>query len=143
ALAIFALTCIAPAMAQPKAQGPWVYVGTYTGPKSKGIYVMRMDPATGALTEPQLAAEVASPSFLAIHPNQKLLYAVSEVGGKTGGSVTAFSIAPEDGKLALLNHQPSGGDAPCFITIDSAGTTALVANYGSGTIEALPINSDG
>jgi 6-phosphogluconolactonase len=137
ALALAAVPLIA------QSAGPWVYVGTYTGPKSKGIYVMRMDPSTGALTEPQLAAEVASPSFLTIHPNQKTLYAVSEVGGKTGGSVTAFSIAPADGKLTSLNHQPSGGDAPCFITIDSAGTTALVANYGSGTIEALPINSDG
>ena len=76
-------------------QGPWVYVGTYTGPRSKGIYVMRMDAATGALTEPQVAAEVPSPSFLAIDPNQKCLYAVSEIGGKTGG---IFQFDTADGK---------------------------------------------
>src|SRR5437660_298561 len=94
--------------AQPK-EGPWVYVGTYTGPKSKGIYVMKMDAASGALSDPQVAAEIKSPSFLAIHPSQKLLYAVSEIGGKTGGIVSAFSIAPETGQLTLINQQGSGG----------------------------------
>ena len=120
-----------------------VYVGTYTGPKSKGIYVMRMDPATGALTEPQLAGEVGNPSFLAIHPTQKWLYAVSETGGKMGGTVSAFSIASDTGKLLLLNQQSTGGDGPCFVGLDPAGKTALVANYGGGSVESLPIGDDG
>src|SRR5262245_13046351 len=42
----------------------WVYVGTYTGPKSKGIYRCELDLATGKLTPPQLAAEIVNPSFL-------------------------------------------------------------------------------
>src|SRR5689334_11294529 len=66
-----------------------VYVGTYTGGKSRGIYVLRFDPATGKLSAPALAAEVKSPSFLAIHPDAKHLFAVSEIddfaGKKTGG----------------------------------------------------------
>ena len=72
-----------------------VYFGTYTGAKSKGIYVSHLDLATGKLNAPELAAEIASPSFLAIHPNHRFLYAVNEVGnfaGKRSGAVTAFSI---------------------------------------------------
>src|SRR5262245_44548875 len=66
----------------------WVYFGTYTGPKSKGIYMAKLDVDTGALSAPQLAAEIPSPSFLAIHPSGRYLYAVNEVdsfdGTKTG-----------------------------------------------------------
>ena len=120
-----------------------VYVGSYTGPKSKGIYVMRMDPKTGALSEPQLAGEVPSPSFLAIHPTEKFLYAVSELDGKDGGIVSAFSIAKESGQLTLLNQQTAGGSGTCFVGLNPAGTTALIANYGSGSVEALPIEENG
>src|SRR5437867_1715611 len=89
-----------------------VYIGTYTGPKSQGIYAYRLDLASGALTSLGLVAESKSPSFLAIHPNHRLLYAVSEVdsfAGKKGGAVSAFSLQPETGKLTFLNQQSSGG----------------------------------
>lgn len=46
-----------------------VYFGTYTGPKSQGIYVARFDATTGKLGAPGLAAETKSPSFVAVHPN--------------------------------------------------------------------------
>src|SRR4051812_39420771 len=65
-----------------------VYVGTYTGPKSKGIYMMKMDAATGTLSTPELAGEMASPSFLTLHPSNRYLYAIGEVDtfeGKKGG----------------------------------------------------------
>src|SRR5216110_2126171 len=78
----------------------WVYIGTYTGAKSKGIYVSRLDPATGRLDAPALAAETISPSFLAIHPNQRFLYAANEVGdfnGKKSGAVSAFAIDARTG----------------------------------------------
>ena len=85
-----------------------VYVGTYTGPKSKGIYVYRMDPATGAMTSLGVGAETKSPSFLAIHPNRRFLYAVNEIdefAGKKSGAVSAFAIDPETGKLTLLDRK--------------------------------------
>src|SRR5678816_3638583 len=83
------------AVAAEPGGGTRVYIGTYTGAKSKGIYVSTLDAATGKLSAPELAAEVASPSFLAIHPSRELLYAVSEVStfqGKKSGAVTAFAI---------------------------------------------------
>src|SRR6185503_3726068 len=123
-----------------------VYFGTYTGPKSKGIYVSRFDDKTGKLSEPQLAAETASPSFLAIHPTRKFLYAVGELddfGGKKQGAVDAFAIDAETGKLTLLNQKPSGGAGPCHVSVDKTGHAVLVANYGSGSVESLPVESDG
>ncbi len=123
-----------------------VYVGTYTGAKSKGIYVSRLDVATGKLSAPELAAETKSPSFLAIHPTAKYLYAVGEIsdfGGKPAGGVSAFAIDPATGKLALLNQQTSGGPGPCFVSVDRQGKCVLVANYGGGSVESIPLQADG
>jgi 6-phosphogluconolactonase len=123
-----------------------LYVGTYTGGKSKGIYLFEMDPASGALTPKGVAAETVNPSFLAIHPSHKFLYAVGEVGnfnGKKTGAVSAFAVDPKTGMLTLLNQQTSAGTSPCHIVIDKAGKNALVANYSSGTVASLPLSADG
>lgn len=123
-----------------------VYFGTYTGAKSKGIYVSSFDTATGKLTRPELAAETKSPSFLAVHPNKHFLYAVGEINnfeGKRSGAVSAFSIEAKTGKLNLLNQQPSGGLGPCHLALDATGLCLLTANYGSGSIALLPVHKDG
>jgi 6-phosphogluconolactonase len=123
-----------------------VYFGTYTGAKSKGIYVSRFDSTAGRLTEPQLAAETRNPSFLAVHPTEPFLYAVGEVNdtqGKRAGAVSAYTVDPKTGKLTSLNQQTSGGTGPCHISVDRTGKCALVANYGSGSIAALPLKPDG
>jgi 6-phosphogluconolactonase len=123
-----------------------VYFGTYSGKLSKGIYRAELDLATGKLSEPVLAGEVVNPSFLAIAPNQKFLYAVgelSDVNGKKGGAVNAFAIDAATGDLKLLNQQSSVGAGPCHIVVDRTGKTALVANYGGGSAAALPIQADG
>ena len=123
-----------------------VYIGTYTGAKSKGIYVSRLDVKTGELSAPELAAESANPTFLTIHPNNKVLYAANEIGkfeGKPSGGVSAYSIDPASGKLTLLNQQPSGGVGPCHVATDHSGKVALVANYGGGSIASYPLKPDG
>jgi 6-phosphogluconolactonase len=132
--------------AEPSSGQMMVYVGTYTGPKSKGIYLLRMDPETGKLSEPEVAGEVANPSFITISPNHKFLYAAGEVDnfkGKKAGAVSAFSIDPASGKLTLLNQQTSGGQGPCYVALDATGRAALVANYGGGSVESLPVGEDG
>ncbi len=123
-----------------------VYFGTYTGAKSKGIYVSRFDTATGRLTEPELAVATASPSFLALHPSQRFLYAAGEtsiLNSKRVGAVSAFSVNAKTGRLTYLNRQSSGGEGPCHVAVDQTGKCLLVANYGDGTIAALPIQADG
>lgn len=122
-----------------------VYVGTYTGPGSQGIYQTTFDLESGHLQAPQLAAEIVSPSFVAIHPNQRFLYAVNEIAefeGKKTGAVTAFAIDEVSGALRVLNQQPSEGMHPCHLVIDSTGRNALVANYSSGTVAVLPVDSN-
>src|SRR5687768_14466304 len=123
-----------------------VYFGTYTGKKSKGIYVSRLDLASGKLSTPELAAEVTSPSFLAVHPKRDYLYTVNEVSkfdGKTAGSVSAFSIESATGRLVPLNQESAGGAGPCHLIVDEAGKNVLVANYGGGSIAVLPLRKDG
>jgi len=121
------------------------YFGGYTAGKSKGIYVARFDSATGKLGAPELAAVATNPSFLAIHPDHRFLYAVGELSGtgKKAGAVSAFAIDAATGHLTLLNQQPSGGSGPCYVGLDNDGKNALVANYGSGSVAVLPIKTDG
>ncbi len=123
----------------------FVYFGTYTGAKSKGIYVSRFDPNTGKLSEPELAAETKSPNFLALDPAGKFLYAAGEMNNtpEKRGAVSAFKRDLKTGKLTLLNQQSSSGSGPCHVSVDSTGKTLLVANYGSGSIAALPVGTDG
>jgi 6-phosphogluconolactonase len=123
-----------------------VYFGTYSGAKSQGIYVSRFDSATGKLTTPELAGEIKNPTFLAVAPGGNFLYAVSEVdniGGKPTGAVAAFALDAKNGKLMPLNQQNSGGGGPCHISVDATSKCLLVANYGGGSIAALPIHADG
>jgi 6-phosphogluconolactonase len=123
-----------------------VYFGTYTGHTSRGIYLSTLDLATGKLAPAELAADVKNPSFLAIHPTQKFLYAVSEISdfqGKPAGGISAFSIDPISGRLALLNQQSSAGAGPCHLVVDTAGKNVLVANYGGGSVSVLPVAADG
>jgi 6-phosphogluconolactonase len=122
------------------SQSMLVYVGTIPGPRSKsqGIYVLKMDPATGALGKPELAAQTPKPSFLAFHPNGKSLIATSELD--KAGAVASFAVEPSTGKLTLLNEQPSGGNGPCYVAIDPTGRSVLVANYSSGSVAVVPID---
>jgi 6-phosphogluconolactonase len=120
------------------------FVGTYTGAKSKGIHRAAFDAAQGTLTEPELAFELTNPSFLAVHPDQKKLYAVGEVsGGNREGVVTALAVDPRSGRLDRLNQQSSKGSGPCHLSLDKTGRNLLVANYGSGSIACLPVDHDG
>jgi 6-phosphogluconolactonase len=125
----------------------FVYIGTYTQPgKSQGIYVFQFDAASGKLTPQGLAAEAVNPSFLSVHPSGKYLYAVNEVdavGGQKSGGVTSFSVDRATGKLTAMNTVSSRGTGPCFVRADVTGKMVLVANYGSGSVAALPILGDG
>ena len=122
-----------------------VYFGTYTDGDSEGIYLSRLDAASGRMGPVSLAAEVDSPNFLALHPTGRFLYAVSGIGEDPPpvGSVYSFAIDPSTGALDHLNRQPSGGEGPCHLDVDGAGRYLLAANYLGGSVAALPIREDG
>lgn len=125
-----------------------MYVGTYTRAPSKGIYAFRLR-ASGEITPvgaDGVVAETENPSFLAVHPNRRFLYAVNEVSryeGREAGSVSAFAIDPASGALTLLNRVSSRGGGPCHLSIDASGKWLFVANYGGGSVAAFPIQDDG
>ncbi len=125
-----------------RAAAVTVYVGTYTDGASQGIYRFTFDPSTGVATTPVLAAETTNPSFLAMHPNGRVLYAVNENDG-AGGRVSAFAVNQVTGDLTLLNQRSSEGGAPCHLVVDRGGRHVLVANYGGGNVAVLPILADG
>jgi 6-phosphogluconolactonase len=131
------------AVAPPGGQY-WVYLGTYTAPNaSKGIYRCSFDAATGELGQPELAAELTSPSFVCFRPDGKVLYAVGETGGKDGGGVYAFAVDAKTGEVTKLDQATSGSAGPCHCVTDATGDTLLVANYGGGTCKFLDLKPDG
>ena len=123
------------------------YIGTYTeGTNSKGIYAFRYDAASGQVTMIGLAAETTNPSFVAVHPNGRFLYAVNELKnykGPNSGGVSAFAVDRATGKLTFLNELPSLGADPCYIIVDKEGKHVLVANYTGGSVAVFPIKDDG
>ena len=138
----FALVLASSAFASAAEVPVTVYVGTYTDGTSRGIYRTSLDTASGKATAPVLAVEAKNPSFLALHPSGRFLYAVSEVDEfreRKTGAVMAFAIDPKTGDLTLLNQQPSEGGAPCHLVVDRSGKNLLVANYGGGTVAVLRI----
>ncbi len=119
-----------------------LYVGTYTeGTQSEGIYLVRMDRRSGELLQVGALKAGANPSFLSIHPNGRVLYAVNELD--QAGAVSAFAIERAGGALTRLNEQPSGGGAPCYVSVERSGRAVLVANYGGGSVALLPLEPKG
>ncbi len=135
-----------PLLAAAASKNYLVFVGTGSGSGSKGIYAFRFDGATGKAGPLALAAEASNASFLAVHPNGRYLYAVSEINtfeGKRSGAVAAFKIDAAAGTLKLLNKVSSGSAGPCHVSFDKTGKYVLVANYSGGAVAVLPILSNG
>ena len=161
-LAFLVALSVSRARSAPAAADEYfVYFGTYTGftymkeglpaggSRSKGIYVSRFQPATGAVSKPELAAEIVNPAFLAVHPNQRFLYVATEDPLSLGPDfdhasyVSGYSIDPKTGKLHLLNTLPTGGTSTCYLSIDKTGRYVLMANFGSSSVTVLRIKEDG
>jgi 6-phosphogluconolactonase len=128
-----------------RSQQPYYLItGTYTNGKSKGIYVYRFNSVNGS-AEAVSAVNISNPSFLAVSPDEKFIYAVQELADKkgTGGLVTSFSFDKQQGTLAYLNQQSSGGDHPCYVSTDKTGKWLATANYSSGSFSIHPVMENG
>lgn len=132
------------------------YIGTYTPDPAdphaaaaghgEGIYIVDVDPVSGAPSHPKLVAKTTSPSWIVLSANHKFLYAVNEIntyGPNKSGSVTAFAVDVTTGALKKLNEVDSGGSIPCFVSIDPSGKFLLVANYTGGSYEVIRLKPDG
>ena len=122
------------------SQEPYLFIGTYTNGKSKGIYVYKFNTKTGTATGVS-SIEAKNPSYLCLSNDGRFLYATDEE--QQGGAVGAYAFEQATGRLAVLNAQSSQGSCPCYVSEDKTGRWVFVANYCSGSLAALPVNSDG
>jgi 6-phosphogluconolactonase len=121
------------------ADGYHVYFGT-GGPGAKGIYHATFNPGTGKLSGADLAAEIGSAGFLAVHPAGDKLYAVASVPGGPGAA--AYRIG-KDGKLTPINTSPSGDGGGAHIAVHPSGRFAVTAQYGGGSVAVFPLDAEG
>ncbi len=137
-----ALLTAAPAFAASSSIG---YVGTYTDTAAKGIYALKWDGASRKFVSLGLQADVANPSFVAVSPSHKFLYAITERAARkdSTGSLSSYSIDPATGALKLINHVPAHGNTTAHLVVDATGKWLLVANYGSGSVAAFALKPDG
>jgi 6-phosphogluconolactonase len=120
-------------------------IGAGADPSAVGISVFAVAPETGILTLVQ-TVESDNAFFFALDPTRRFLYAVNVIGdyeGEESGSVEAYAIDPETGKLTFLNRQSSGGSTAAQPAVDPSGHFVVVANYNGGNFVVLPINPDG
>ena len=123
-----------------------VFFGTHRSGPSLGFSLAHFNPITGALSQPEFLQEAEAPAFFVIHPDGKHLYTCNSMDsyqGKPGGAVSAYTIEPKTGNLALLNRKPTGGGEPSYISLDHTGRYALVANYNGGSVCVYAIQPDG
>lgn len=122
-----------------------VFLGTRINASGKGIYSCFFDAKTSICTSVSLAADIASPTAFTLSANRHILYSVSELGndGKSDGSVSAYKIDHESGRLTLLNKVPSGGGGPTYLSLDRTGKALLTACYGSGRANVFRVLQDG
>ena len=137
---------VAPVLSSGRSEELLVYVGTYTTGKSEGIYRYRLDLRSGELKHAGTTSGVVNPSFLALAPNHRYLYAVNEIAqfeGKKSGAVSAFAVDQTTGELRFLNQQPTMGADPCYVDVDAEARFVLVANYTGGNVTVFPLARDG
>jgi 6-phosphogluconolactonase len=135
----------------------FAYVGTFTAgfvggggfaglPPGEGIYVLRLDTASGAMEKVQTVTGLDTPSYLAVHPTLPVLYAVEREWSpdeRTTGALTTFAIDERSGQLTQIARDRSGGNWPAHVSVHPSGRFALVANPRGATIACFPLGPDG
>ena len=138
------LTIALPFLLLPgKPKENYLVIGTYTDGKSEGVYIYKFNSEDGSYKEVS-HVKTSNPSFVAVSPDEKYIYAVHEdARNGRGGEISAFSFAKEKGILELINQQPTNGDHPCYTEVDKTGKWVFAGNYSSGSLSVLPVNADG
>ncbi|MEO6187381.1 MAG: lactonase family protein [Ginsengibacter sp.] len=128
----FSLTCL--------SQKFHLFVGTYTGSGSKGIYVCQFDASSGKVTQLGSTDSAVNPSYLALSPDGRYLYSVNETNH---GSVSSYFFDPQNATLSFISKQLTDGGSPCYVTVDKTGKWLFAANYGGGSATAFPLEANG
>ncbi|MDX1585145.1 MAG: lactonase family protein [Balneolaceae bacterium] len=121
----------------------YLFVGTYTGEGSEGIYLYSFNAADGSVTPIDTVSGIDDPSYLYLSPDHTTLYAVNELADSADATVSSFSFEVQTGKISFMNRQSSMGGAPCYISTDKNGKAVFVANYLGGSLAMFPVQEDG
>ena len=141
---VFSVLLMSLCMITKAQQQYYLVTGTYTSGKSEGIYVYQFNNSDGS-AKAVSSVKISNPSFVAVSPDEQFVYSVEEDAAKNGkgGEITAFSFNKKTGILVFLNRQPSGGDHPCYVSVDKTGKWVAAGNYTSGSLSILPVETNG
>ena len=141
---VFSTLLMAFCMITKAQQQYYLVTGTYTSDKSEGIYVYRFNSNDGT-AKAVSSVKISNPSFVAVSPDERFVYSVEEDAANNGkgGEISAFSFDKKTGTLAFLNRQQSGGDHPCYVSVDKTGKWIAAGNYTSGSLSILPVEANG
>ena len=138
------------ALAQPAGGKARLYVGTYTGPKSKGIYLFATStppPASSSMRAwPASALTRRSSSSITTRSRSSMRSARSTTTSTQQEVRSRGRIQRR--RRQRQAHAPPTASRPaarvrCYVAIDKAGKHVFAANYGSGSVECIPIAADG
>ena len=118
----------------------YLAVGTYTKNQSNGVFIYEFDAKNGELAPVATTDNISDPSYLTFNSDGTKIYSVGE---RKNGSVFSFDFNNKTGAISLINKQNIDGDSPCYISLSKDEKHILVANYSSGSISILPLNTDG
>ncbi|MGW0186577.1 lactonase family protein [Streptomyces sp. NPDC003362] len=112
------------------------FIGSFTAAGGPGVVVADVDPGTGALTLGVSVGGVPDPSYLALAPGGRMLYAVSETAQ---GAVAAYRV--DGGVPELAGPLVPVGGGPTHLGVHAGHV--LTADYGSGSVTVVPLRPDG
>ncbi len=121
----------------------YLFVGTYTGEGSEGIYLYRFNSGDGSVSAVDTVSGIENPSYLTLSPDYKSLYAVNELADSSEATVSSFSFDAESGEITFLNRYSSRGGAPCYVSTDNTGNAVFAANYVGGSLAMFPVGENG
>lgn len=125
----------------------FIFVATYSPRDGEGIFYAEFDPRNGSVGDFQPTGGARNTAALALHPGGKFVYATTPAAypdqEKAKGGVAAFEINEATGALHQIDRRPSGGNGPCYLGVDRAGQSLVVANCGTATVACLSLRPDG
>ena len=122
------------------ASNQFVFFGTQRSGTNAGFSLAHFDTDTGVLTKPELLLQASAPAFFTIHPDERHLYTCNAL---SPGAVSAYAVEPHTGRLSFLNRVLTGGDGPCYVSLDQTARFALAANYTGGNVAVFALRPDG
>ncbi|MDR1406381.1 MAG: lactonase family protein [Prevotellaceae bacterium] len=114
-------------------------VGAYTEQAAgEGVCVYEMNVKTGDARQLSVGKAV-NPSYVALSPDKRFVYAVNESGDRS--AVSAFSFDPHAGTLQERQTVPTPDVDPCYLAVTDRHV--VTAGYGSGSIAVFERRADG